>query len=136
RGAGGRGARGLVAGGRRARVVRGRAVAARAVEVERGAAAPAGDGGVEVEHRVARLAELAVALAAARVRLPGGRVEGQLGGEVVDGTALVLGPLQQARAVAGGRRDGRIGGDGGVEVLQRRAEPARGAGGAAGRVVE
>src|SRR3546814_10028052 len=72
----------LVAVGHRPGVVLDLAVAARAVEVERRPALPADQRGIEVEHRIARLAELAVALATAGVRLPRAGIEGQLAGEV------------------------------------------------------
>src|SRR3546814_570056 len=51
--------------------------------------------------------------------LPGAGIEGQLAGEVLDGAAEVLQPLQQPAAVAVSRRKGRVGGDGAVEVLER-----------------
>src|SRR3546814_1655570 len=51
--------------------------------------------------------------------LPGAGIEGQLAGEVLDGAAEVLQPLQQPAAVAISRRKGRVGSDGAIEVLER-----------------
>src|SRR3546814_11365947 len=70
----------LVAVGHRPGVVLDLAVAARAVEVERRPAFPAAQRGIAVEHRITRLAALAVALAPAGVRLPRAGRERQLAG--------------------------------------------------------
>src|SRR3546814_9574010 len=97
----------LVAVGHRPGVVLDLAVAARAVEVERRPALPADQRGIEVEHRIARLAELAVALATAGVRLPRAGIEGPLAGGVgdrADRKSVVLGKRVVVRVDIGGTR--------------------------------
>src|SRR3546814_14718160 len=78
----------LVAVGHRPGVVLDLAVAARAAEVERPPALPADQRGIEVEHRIARLAELAVPLATAGGPLPAPGSEGRTDG-LRDGTGGV-----------------------------------------------